>query len=347
MSVQCPKCNKTLSSRKSWLVHLEKLTPCDFACKHCEVKTTDKASYLIHQRTFHFDNTPKHKNASPISEKKTVIAKKRAVASEQKNDLVPIQDFSSKIAEIVKHVMAMAQSAKEDGTGFEAKLTIDIKVDPALNAARTFRHSDFESSLRCLESPDDATRIAAGVLTNMHSDPKRPEMHTIKMKDVSRKQVNIYSRPSEEDPGKWLPYSHEAALKKLSEHAASLVRCALAGSINTMTYKCRDEGKFICCCLPTQIEDKNIIIYDQNDDDETGLQFNNGIILKVELYDGELLDIPDDQEYKDRIRELDTHIKAKGTQVLKKLRDIRFTDKDIGAFLERTRRPLTMIENID
>lgn len=341
----CTICNQTYSSTKTLRKHQFKRIPCDLKCRICDLKCSNSKQYSIHIKQKHSE---KETNEEEEEDMFPGFQLDPPDEPPKQKTIIPIDDFKH-YGEIIRKIIDMAKENGAIGTG-PTVVNINFINININNAAEAFRVPDFEYALRCLENPDNIKSIAAAVLAKMHTDPERPEMHTIKMrKDLSRKQVSIFSRPSDDLPAEWLSYGYEAALRKLSDHAAYLLKTALCGSINVFDFKFREEGQKLCVCLSTPIDHKYIIMYDERDDDETGMIYaTEGILLKLDLYEGELFDVPvNDKAIKKQKDILFKHIKAKGTHVLQLLKDIKFTGKDLGAFLERTRRPLTMMENID
>lgn len=363
MSFSCEKCDQTFSTEKRLEKHKSNKIPCDFACQECEKKCSSRDQYNYHVKSRHQKTVVKQEVKAievqplpPVRGMQLVHEEKRVTKTknEQETMLIPIDDFLGKTRqdEIIKEIIKLANEGKLNNVVININNNITINVNDistAQRAANMFRSYDLGTVMRCLENPDQTQQIAADILAQMHTDPERPEMHTVKMKDMSRKKISLYSRPSDDSPGKWLPYGYEAALRKLSEQAASLVRSALCSGINISSYKIRDDDNIMCLRLRTPIAKKYIVIYDDISDQELYdlNPFKPPISLKVELYTGTFSCIPqDDDEAQEERRVLDRHIKEKGELVLSQLKDIRFTAKDIGAFLERTQRPLTMRENL-
>lgn len=348
MNKTCASCQKTFASTKNLMEHLyKKKIPCDLICRICKEKCVNVKKFNIHMTSKH-----EAKTNSIIQESEDLPEfhlREEVEAEMAQKPLVPLEDFRQ--VDIIKQIIKQAKETGAIGTQTVININFIFVNNPVRTAAEAFRVEDFQYALRCLENPENVKHIAAAIMASMHTDPKRPEMHTIKMKkDLSRKQVKIFSRPSDDLPAEWLSYGYDAALRRLSDHAAYLLKTALLGSINVFDFKFREEGQKLCVCLSTPIDHEYIIMYDEKDDDETGMAYSGqveGILLKLELYEGELFDVTkDDRDIKEQMDKLFKHIKAKGTQVLQHLKDLKFTGKDIGAFLERTRRPLTMIENI-
>lgn len=358
----CELCDKPLSSKRNLKTHKEKTVPCDFQCRDCTFKGNNRHDYYKHRLSLHPEakRITRKKQNVPENDADEFPLFKIEEPEEQKEPaeqtIIPLEDFRGGASndfrggeELIRHLIKIAKETTDKQVVFNIQYNVfniydkSGKIDPSRIAAEAFRACDYESALRCLETPNDTKQIAASVLSRMHSDPKRPQMHTIKMrKDLSRKQVDIYSRPSNDAPGEWLPYAYSAALHKLSEHAAALIYDALCGSISVFNFKFREKDRGLCVSLPTLIENKRIIVYNHYDDDDMALMPKDlDIILRVELHEGELYDVPKgDEEIAEQIKKLDKHIKSKGIEVIRLLKDIRFTDKDIGTFLERTRRPL-------
>jgi hypothetical protein len=272
---------------------------------------------------------------------------------EQTPYIIPIEDFKGGPLkdykggdELIRQLVAMAKGTKAQVVIVNVNVFNFNNAETLRIAAEAFKSTDLELAMKCLESPNQINQIAASLLEQMHSDPKQPQMHTIKMrKDLSRKQVDIYSRPTEDGPGEWLPFGYNAALTKLSEHAAALVYDAICCGVTILTYKFREHKRhlFLCAALP-QLNDKTFILYDLYDDPDMQLSAKpnpKSISLKLVRYDGKLYDVPkNDPAIKKEIALLDKRIKSKGVEVIELLKEIQLTEKDLGVFLERTRRPL-------
>lgn len=357
----CELCDKALSSKRSLKIHQEKLIPCDFRCRECPFKGTDRHQFYRHQTAAHPDmKRIKQKKEKTVSADEEIDEFPMFQVEEPEESkepyMIPIEDFQGGRSgnfqggkNLINHLMKIAKETDKQVVFIQYNVfnvyNPPANMDPEQIAAHAFRASDYESALRCLETPNNTKQIAAGIINQMHSDPERPQMHTIKMrKDLSRKQVDIYSRTANGTPGEWLPYAYAAALHKLSEHAAALIYDALCGSISVFDFKFRKERRGLCVSLPTLIENKRIIVYDENENDQDLAMvypYKHDISLRVELVEDELFDVPkNDEEINRKKTLLNKHIKSKGREVIELLRDIKFTDKDIGMFLEKTRRPL-------
>lgn len=359
MSKNCPKCEKVFTRVADVQVHLDKKTPCDFACRTCGEKLSCFAEYKKHQADVHAVVMPSRKQKPRAGDDKAIVKREAlpiqdAIVPAASNDipdieqipLIPMDDFIGQ-AQMDAIVSRIIETSKRDATEGQNIVILNIininnnininnvnVADPVDVAAKTFRGKDFGTAMKCLQYPQQTTKIAADILTQMHSDPNRPEMHTVKMKDMARKKMSLYSRPSQNAPGEWLPYGHKAALKKLSEHAAWLVHSALCGGVNIGSYKIREIDFVLCFQLPTLIDGKVITVYDQSTVDPEYRPMS----LKVELYSGELFDLPDNEDAHREQTRLEGVIKKRGREVIRLLKEIEFTDKDIGDFLESTQR---------
>ena len=343
MSFQCPKCSQMLSSKERLETHLVKKLPCDFQCRLCVYKASNKTEYYSHFKNLH---TPK-KDAS-VLEELPVVKRPRVrlpgmpeIASSGK-PLIPMQDFDP---QCLKDLAALANKEEVEIVLERIRMTIrPLKQKRAEEAVKSFQTADYASSLRCLDQ--DVNTVAANILNRFHGDPGRPELHTIRMGDLSRKTVNMYSRSSDEDQSAWLSFAKEPALTTLSEHASAVLTYALELAANMLQYKFCVRERTVCFCLHDPVLSKTLIIVDENDfEDPEGVQNLQMLgflpTLKVMFYDGELVEIEQGHGYTSKARALGELINQKTEEVLVQLKNLVLKETDVISFLERTRRPIT------
>lgn len=338
MSFPCHRCNSILSSQRRLDEHQTKKVPCDFVCKICDVKSATYEAYRYHLRS-------KHPNPSVTSESKAAKAVVDTIEPEedkplrirvkkaQETPLIPLQDFDRAYLDELVNI----------ATEIDSEITLEIKltVRPrAQKAVERLGFLDFANSLQCFGAhgvgPDSFNKVAAGVLENLHGDPSRPDLHIIKMGDFVRKNVNIFSRPSDEEPARWLPYAKDAALKQLSKHMSAIIPYTFTKASGDLVPKFSPSDDFICFAYNDNTMKRTIIITFA---DETGM---NQTQLDVKYYDQELKDyklIPD--RHRKNIKLLCDVISDKIPFVLKQIRLLQFTEEDVMPFLEKTRRPIT------
>jgi hypothetical protein len=108
---------------------------------------------------------------------KTAIVK-QTINREDFSNLIPIADFG---------LLKLADYALENEMEIEIDMDIKIKMRPAAKkASEVFRQTDYINPLKLLSAPDEkVSEFAAAALSKFHGDPKRPEMHTIRMTDFA------------------------------------------------------------------------------------------------------------------------------------------------------------------
>jgi DNA-directed RNA polymerase subunit RPC12/RpoP len=315
MSYQCLRCYKNLSSLKRLQTHQEKQVPCDFQCKRCDFKGTNSAEYKTHQNV----------HLKKISNRKTRIKlpEKRGV----KTPLIPYEDFNQCL------VFLADLANKKD-------VEIELTIKPSkrqTEALKTFQASDYANSLQCINQ--DINFVATNFLTNFHCDPNRPQLHTFKIGDLTRKTVNIYSRPKEEEEAKWILLPKEPAINTITAHTSKILTYALELAANMLQYKWCVQEETVCFSLHDPILNKTAIIIDQNTFDDTGF-VTGPPILRSLFYNSKLTDIePDDHLKTEQVRALGALINEKIDEVISQLENLVLADTDIVSFLHRTRCP--------
>ena len=363
MSFKCPNCEKVLSSNQRLQAHLSKTMPCDFVCRTCGVKSGSRSKYYYHVK----QHTPQANNEQNEDDNHTQskdpdlsaqgseiqVACNKAEAQghhrirlpgDDTRRIVPIQDFND--LDIIRKLARIANEQDAD-----IRVTIDIhprKRKLAEDAVVHFQTSDYANSLRCLDQ--DINEAAANMLSDFHSDPNRPELHAIRLADNARKIVKMYSRPTpEDDRCEWMHYNHQPTLDALSEHAKALLTYSLERAANQLQFKFCAKEQCVCFCLHDTVLNKNLIIVDDNDFSGENEAVMRALkiqpVLKVMFYDGELTDIVQGFGYTEKARQLGILIEQKTEEVLTQIKDLQFTEADVRAFLERTRRPLTMLKS--
>lgn len=365
MSFPCKKCPKKLSSKQSLKHHMKKSVPCDFQCRQCDFKANTRDGFNWHCKSMH---TNKVKIKHPVESVEPVKAPQENVILDEEvsaiepvekrfprmrvrlpgmperpqTNLIPMEDFDP---QCMRELAALANKENVEIVLERIRMTIrPLRRKRAEEAVKSFQTSDYAHSLQCLQQ--DVNKTAAGILSKFHGDPERPHLHTIHMGDLSRKTVNIYSRPSEEAPTQWLSFAKEPALTTLSEHASVMLQYALEMAANMLQYKFCAKEKTVCFCLHDAVQSKNLIIVDENDFDSA----NDGDILaslgykprlKVLFYDDVLTDIVQGFGYTEKACQLGLLINQKTEEVLEQLKVLALKEEDIFSFLERTRRPIT------
>ena len=349
MSFKCSKCSKLLSSLQRLATHMAKAIPCDFKCKQCDFHGENVKSYLSHALTHKIDKVEDEPSKEVVLDIEPLRRPPPRVrlpgmpqATPAGRPLIPIQDFDP---QCLKELAALANKEDVEIVLERIRMTIrPLKQRRAEEAVKSFQKSDYAHSLRCLDQ--GINTAAANILSKFHGDPERPEQHTIKMGDISRKMINIYSRPSEEDQSQWLSFAKEPALTTLSEHASAVLTYALELAANMLRYKFCVKEKTVCFCLHDEVLNKNLIIVDEEEFEGTSTPTVNAALgiqptLKVMFYDDVLTDIVQGYGYTAKAIKLGELINQKTEEVLEQLKTLVLTEADVISFLERTRRPIT------
>jgi len=349
----CDKCPKKCRTEEQLQNHKEKDIPCDFVCRRCGKKCVNRGRFDYHMKVTH----PKKKVAEPPQAPQRrctqeeldavkqpfqwAVSPGEIVAAKRSVDIIPVQDFSKDNLDLFCRLINLAKEKNADVT-----VTIHPREEHAKRAGNSFITSDYTRTLQCLDNPNKINSVAANMLSDFHSDPGRPELHSIRLTDNARKIVKVYSRPEGPDGPviddaqcRWMPYAQQPLLKLLTEHASRLLLHAMAVIPKRLQYRYCVEKDVVCYCLDDADEDGNgnVILFS-----ERGYDDSRPLILKAEFYQGKLDRLPeDDEEDREIVEEkaiLLRLMKEQGAHVLKKLEELTLTEKDVMAFLERTRR---------
>lgn len=353
MSFQCSKCPKRCSTQEQLDNHLTKPVPCDFSCRLCKFKAEKRRQYDYHVKSRHpkpkpvaVETTrPPRRLLTPEENKemnRIQLVPTGATLSQMKQgpvDIIPVQDFSKDNLDLFCRLINLAKEKNADVT-----VTIHPREEHAKRAGNSFITSDYARTLQCLDDPNKINSAAANMLSNFHSDPSRPELHSIRLTDNARKIVKVYSRPEGPDGSsvddaqcRWMPYAQESLLKLLTEHASRLLGHALAVVPNRLEFRYCVDKDIVCCCLDNTDDEEEgddgvLILYAERD-------YTDSMILKVEFYNGSLNQLTSDDEEQQEQREiLHSLMKEQGNQLWKNLQGLTLTEKDVMSFLERTRR---------
>lgn len=379
----CLKCKKELSTKYRLQQHLLKGLPCDLTCRDCSFKAKDRHQFYRHRKAEHpikKERTEKDEDhpiaptpvalAAPIAPVDPVALvtpvapvaqpmeieeyipqsaprnRVRLPGDPPRNNtrIIPIQDFDP---ECLRELAALAN--KEDVEIVFERVTIKpLKRRRAEEAIKNFQTSDYAQSLRCLDR--DVVSVAAEILSRFHGDPRRPQLHAIRMGDISRKMVNIHCRPVVEEDSRWLSFAKEPTLTTLSGHTSAILRFMLERASDLLQYKLCVKEKVVCFCLHDAEQNKNLIIVDENEFDSLNdadilVSLGYAPRLKVMFYDDELTEIVHGFGYTGKARDLGLLINQKTGEVLQQLKTLSFKESDIMGFLERTRRPFVLSTN--
>lgn len=346
-SIPCPKCSQTFSTKFNFQRHLNKKIPCDLRCTRCDLKSQTKKEYHCHVLIC-ADSTKEEKRKKPksllVNENKHVIhgsivpindikdsfkIKLHRSTNYATSDMIPVQDFDK---DYIEDLMNEAER-RNSGLVVEVRYTFTpLQQQRAEKAINALNISDYANSLSCLSN--NVNKVAASFLDNFHGDQSRPELQSIRLRDMSRMNVNILSRtPSPKEEIQWMPFAKEKALEVLSKHISKILNLALIRATEMLDYKYCVDKKRVCYCLHDSVKKRYVIITD--DDGSDGLSAIPQLF--VEIYVGELIDCP--PEYKSDLYHLQDLIIAKGTEVCEQIKRLEFTEEDIMSFLERSRRP--------
>lgn len=365
MNFVCKFCPKSYKTEKALKLHIQKAVPCNLVCRICNFNAGNRNKYDYHVRTRHtkaedvtpgnntkeedvtLENNTAEKDVTPVTSELAVMPKATYIPGRarvrlpgdpprEEKPLIPLDDFN---LEMLRELMQLANRENMDITIVHLHPRNKEQVTKAMQC---FQYSDYAQSLHCLDQP--VNEVASKVLSNFHSDPKRPQLHTIRMTDYSRKIVQVYSRPDpEQEIITWLPFAKQPTLDRLSHHASTLTTFAIENGIDKLQYKLCVREQSVCFCLPDENEKNHLIIVDSNDfdndDDDILRSLGYGPKLKVMFYDGELCEIVQGFGFTEKARQLGELIQQKSDEVFKQLKELSFTEDDIYNFLERTRRP--------
>ena len=353
MSFQCSKCFEDFTTLNTLNKHLRKSCPCDFQCRLCVYKGDNRNGYYYHMRVRHPPNVATGSAETDQAAKPTVAPAKEnprarvRLPDDSTKSIVPIQDFDREtLSGMIRELSQLANKNDVD-----VDVDIHIRIHPkkkklAEDAVKFFQTSDYAQSLKCLEG--DINKTAVDMLDSFHGDPSRPQLHAIRLADNARKLVKMYSRPAPDEECSWLTFGPQPTLDTLSEHARALLTYGLERAASMLQYKFCVKEKSVCFCLHDDVLSKNLIVVDANEFGER----DGGLLLrrlgyqprlKVLVYDGELGDIlVPGFGYTGKALELGQLINQKTDEVLRQIAELQFSEADISAFLERTRRPLTL-----
>lgn len=338
MSFSCPKCPKRLSTRQRLDTHLEKTVPCDLQCRECPFKATTRKQYDNHIRKPHplIVNTDEDEDSSEAVEIRPEINKVHVRLPgdpPRDSDIIPLQDFDKNFMDM------LIDYANENNAEVKVKM-LEITVKPLKQrAVNALKVSDYANSLECLDNDKNVNDTAIKVLSQIHGDAGRPEMHSIRLTDFVRRNVSIYTRSTEDSEAEWLPFAKAAALHMLSKHVSKILNFTLMKATSSLEWKFCEQDKVVCYCLYDPDNKRNVIIVDSDPD---GMLASWGYApqLEVKFYEGNIIDIPESLVYLDQVRRLGVLIQEKAVHVLSQLENLVLTEKDVMPFLEQTRRPL-------
>lgn len=339
MSFECKKCLQTLSSQRALDGHDRRKVPCDRVCPKCNFKAKDRHQYYRHQQAHlrgKIESDSDEADEADEDEVEEITPTYIKLPQKEDDRLVPIQDYS--LVSVVSELSKVANAEDVD-----IVLIHPRKRNLAERAAQSFQTCDYAHSLTCFNR--DINEVAAEVLNSLHGDPQRPELHSIRMGDHSRKIVKIYTRPTIDVDASWMPYGRVASLNALTEHAKNILSFTFKRGVLALEYRFCVVEQCVCYCLHDGVKGRNLIIVDGNEFDDPDrlmlfAQAGAPPYLKVLFYPGELIDLP--EEYEDNAINLGLFIQQRTDEVLKQIKHLELTEHDVSLFLEKTRRPLTM-----
>ena len=112
----------------------------------------------------------------------------------------------------------------------EAEITIRPKTLEMRNFLMQATPGSIMQVLRQLDSDMDEylPNTITGILSEVHTRPDVPELHSICMSDIARRSVSFYSRLNEDsDECQWVVHPQESSIQVLTQHARDLFSCLL------------------------------------------------------------------------------------------------------------------------
>lgn len=322
----CNRCGKGFASKRNLNNHQNKSLPCDLICKVCNVKYEDRFAYYRHLK----NNVCVTETAEEAEECQNDKEDENGIVLLSNMQPVPLNDFvdGPQFQELLK--FANRENCEIEVERITEKITIKPNKSETERVFQGLRQSDFMCSLKSLcGSPEEAVIDS---LIKVHTDPTRPQFHSICLGDLSRKTVNCYTRPQNQlaRSGNWQNMTINTALIELSRHASNLLSLLLNNAVNCLTPAYYDEAD--CVCFSTHHnepsnEHRGIIVYAFGIDDN-----NMEVDVKpVDYYS------PCPEEKLPHARRLLELIERKKEAVIEKVRHYVLNERDLSRFLERTR----------
>lgn len=356
MSHQCPKCLKSLSTKRSLNNHLKKNLPCDLQCRLCDhFPFNSRQAYYKHMKThtsFKDMIANRHPIINPCDDEEdvediprmTTPVRRENRRREIENNMIPFDDFNELYREMLK-------KANDDNCEVNININININIRPLQNEERmrkvlnSLDNSAYMSSLQSLSSVRQLEDVAVEVLDKVHADEEKPENHSICLADPSRKTTKIFSR-AEDDRCGWILHQRDDCIKKLNSHSTDLISILLEGAMEKLQdavyirdYKEKSAHNkvFAKDCIPCVCvtDDKEyIMICFDRESDICG--FLEEVPLTVEYIDAEDIFAPG-SDNADKFEKLRETIKERKEQIFEKLKDLVIDEKHLIEFLRKSR----------
>jgi hypothetical protein len=193
--------------------------------------------------------------------------------------------------------------------------------------------------LQCLCGPCDLAELMYEVLHNVHAQREHPGLLSMRLTDLSRKNVEICTRPQPDDECFWVTNTNGVAQQKIRKHCDELFNFTLVSAIEAlrpiMVLQADGPPVVYLMCASPEPDDTNHKAFSliKNRGDEIELSYDiinpkDVVAIGIETRDAKVND------FLDRIK---AKVEEEKQQVLKKFSEVRLDDKRINEFFERAK----------
>lgn len=354
---RCPKCSIMLSSAYRVKTHLEKPMPCDFVCRLCDDKCQNRHRYYYHMKKHKEQELKEREERLKLEEyhnkrMRDELAEEHKLMVDERDekkglriivgrpdpscdDMIAPNEFH---IECINSIQFHDQEYDleylykliiddENSFNIQSNVKIRIRTDRAISQLRV---EDFTIVLHLLKNT--LNNVATEMLNNIHGNPERPLLQSIRMADFARRSVNIFTRLPQDVSGTWYPYTFSHAKREISKTMRAIITYTFGVLVSQ--YKLEQQycpaSEIVCFSYNDLSCNRTIIIHDSVGLDACAQ-------LYVQYYDGELTACP--EKYMHKARTLQKTIETRLNAINDTLPYLEFTDDEFMDFIERTRRP--------
>lgn len=340
MMQTCKKCNKEFTTPQKLLDHINKRVPCDFKCTNCPFQGTSRQQFYRHRK-------------SGCIQLQRSEDEKQIVSNNVDHFPIPISDITdpSLLRKAIEYATENNCEVVIEQTIVTQKITVkgghcvDDTRNRILRVTENIRDSDVNRALRCLEKSDREELVPFVVdnLTQIHGNYDRKDLHSIKMTDRSRKNVNICTR--QDDTCKWMKLPRHEAVSQVSAHSSKLLSSFLNEIIPKLSKCVQKHGAEIRPCLA---------LFDPSKKDDPTFEASGFIVYEVDADPHGLLSMFTSEKippnlrvsYESRIKychiqiqvldDLYDLVQQRKDEIVEMLKELVLTEKELTPFLQRT-----------
>jgi hypothetical protein len=194
--------------------------------------------------------------------------------------------------------------------------------------------------LQCLCGPCDLAELMYEVLHNVHAQREHPNLLSMRLRDLNRKNVEFLTRPQPDDECFWITNTNSVALQKIRKHCDELFNFTLVSAIEALrpVMAIQVDGPpiiYLMCATPEPDNTKHkAFSLTKNRSSEVELCYD--IIDPEEVVAISLVQ-NQDKKVNDFINRIKKKIEEDKQEILAKFADVKLDDKRINEFFERAK----------